>query len=348
MIETIIVIIVGFFVGRAIYQIGKIIASCLDGFGVELPKRKKRETRKERKAREEREREEAREREIQEDEEHRKNLFYESVWNANWRQNGKPMDIRNIPQLSFEQWLTFYNSSPTNWHFGWEEWNNRYCIFPNYKKGKIDIDIFWETPDDLDKFIQWQRNDYKAGDAAIFEEARNKQLAKLTKALREDMKQRHEQAQKEIEELERQVAASMPTVKEEDPIQKCLREQREEKAKELSNTTSPSIGDITFIGNNIQIYNGKEWKQITGTKSELIDKITNLETKELNSSTDLIAYVCNKHPDYQYAESQRMLTGDGTVITEVTLVHKHKPGNLIRETYFYDEKTKTWQESGMG
>lgn len=300
MIETIIAITVGFFVGRAIYQIAKIIASCLDGFGIELPKRKKRETRKERKAREEREREEARKREIQEDEEHRKNLFYESVWNANWRQNGKPMDIRNIPQLSFEQWLTFYNSSSSNWHFGWEEWNNRYCIFPNYKKGKIDIDIFWETPDDLDKFIQWQKNDYKAGDAAIFEEARNKQLAKLTKALREDMKQRHEQTQKEIEELERQVAASMPTVKEEDPIQKCLREQREEKAKEL------------------------------------------------NSSTDLIAYVCNKHPDYQYAESQRMLTGDGTVITEVTLVHKHKPGNLIRETYFYDEKTKTWQESSMG
>lgn len=299
MIETIIAITVGFFVGRAIYQIAKIIASCLDGFGVELPKRKKRETRKERKAREEREREEARERESQEAEEDRKKRFYESVWNANWRQNGKPMDIRNIPQLSFEQWLTFYNSAPTNWHFGWEEWNNRYCIFPNYKKGKIDIDIFWETPDDLDKFIQWQKNDYKAGNVAIFEEARNKQLAKLTKALREDMKQRHEQAQKEIEELEKQIAASMPTVKEEDPIQKCLREQREEKAKEL------------------------------------------------NSFTDLIAYVCNKHPDYQYAESQRMLTGDGTVITEVTLVHKHKPGNLIRETYFYDEKTKTWQESSM-
>ena len=300
MIETIIAITVGFFVGRAIYQIAKIIASCLDDFGIELPKRKKRETRKERKAREEREREEARERESQEIEENRKKRFYESVWNANWRHNGKPMEIRDIPQLSFEQWLTFYNSSPANWHLGFKEWNDRYCIFPNYKKGKIDINIFWETPEDLDKFIQWQRNDYKAGDAAIFEEARNKQLAKLTKALQEDMKQRHEQAQKEIEELEKQVAASMPTVKEEDPIQKCLREQREEKAKEL------------------------------------------------NSSTDLIAYVCNKHPDYQYAESQRMLTGDGTVITEVTLVHKHKPGNLIRETYFYDEKTKTWQESGMG
>ena len=300
MIETIVAITVGFFIGRVIYQIAKIIASCLDD--LEFPKQKKRETRKERKARKEKEREEACERESQKIEEDRKKRFYKSVWNTNWRHNGEPIEIRNIPQLSFEQWLTFYNSAPTNWHFRWGEWNDGYCIFPNYKKGKTDIFIFWETPEDLDKFIQWQKNDYKAGNVAIFEETRNKQLAKLTKALQEDIKQRHEQAQKEIEELEKQVIASMPTIKEEDPIQKCLREQREEKAK----------------------------------------------AKELNSSTDLITYVCNKYPDYRYAESHRMLTGDGTVITEITLVHKHKPGNLIRETYFYDEKTKTWQESGMG
>lgn len=46
----------------------------------------------------------------------------------------------------------------------------------------------------------------------------------------------------------------------------------------LNNITDPSIGDITFIGDNIYIYNGEEWKQIAGTDSELIDRITNLET----------------------------------------------------------------------
>ena len=239
----------------------------------------------------------------------KKERLYKEVYSSTWTHNGKQFEIRNIPRLSFEQWLTFYNSSPEHWQINLNEYAlpcyyyhayETCCIFPNYKKGKTDINIVWETPDDLYKFIMWQQNEYKNGNAAIFEEERARQMSKLTKALREDMKQRHEQAQKEIGELEKQVVASMPTVKEEDPIQKCLREQREEKAKEL------------------------------------------------NSSTDLIAYVCNKHPDYQYAESQRMLTGDGTVITEVTLVHKHKPGNLIRETHFYDEKTKTWQESSMG
>lgn len=254
---------------------------------------------------------EERERKYQEEqaqaEKAKKERLYKDVYYSTWTCNKEPLEIRNIPRLSFEQWLTFYNSSPEHWRINLNEYSLPYyynhgncCIFPNYIKGKVDINIVWETPDDLHKFIMWQRNEYKNGDAAIFEEERARQMSKLTKAIREDMKQRHNKAQKEIEELEKQIAATMPKPKEEDLIQKCLREQREEK------------------------------------------------TKELNSSTDLIAYICNKHPDYQYTESQRMLTGDGTVIIEVTLVHKHKPGNLIHETYFFDEKTKTWQESSMG
>jgi len=261
-------------------------------------KKKKRQEENERKSKEE---------QIQA-EKAKKERLYKDVYSDRWTCNGKPIEIRNIPRLSFEQWLTFYNSSPEYWKINLNEYSlpcyyyyayEKCCIFPNYKKGKTDIDIVWETPEDLYKFIMWQQNEYKDGNVAIFEEERARQMSKLTKALREDIKQRHEQAQKEIEELEKQVVASMPAVKREDPIQKCLREQREEKAKEL------------------------------------------------NSFTDLITYVCNKYPDYFYRESQRMLTSDGTVVTEVTLTHKHKPGDLIRKTYFYDEKMKTWQELSM-
>lgn len=162
-------------------------------------------------------------------------LSYKRAWNKEWTYNGASIDIRNVPQLSFGQWLTFYSSTPSNWSFNDEQsmWlgTENYCIFPKYKKSELSVITFWKTPEDLDKFMKWQKNEYKKGDAAIFEEARNNQLAKLTKALREDMKQRHEQAQKEIEELEKQIVANMPTIKEEDPIQKCLREQREEKEK---------------------------------------------------------------------------------------------------------------------
>ena len=179
-------------------------------------------------------------------EKEKKERFYREVYSSPWTQNGKPIEVRNLPRLSFEQWLTFYNSSPKHWNINLDEYSLPYyyhhvgencCISPNYEKGKIDINIVWETPDDLYKFIMWQKNEYKNGNAAIFEEERARQMSKLTKALREDMKQRHEQAQKEIGELERQIAASMPTVRKEDPIQKCLREQREEKTKTLQESS---------------------------------------------------------------------------------------------------------------
>ncbi len=190
-------------------------------------------------------RQEERERKQQENEAKvekiRKENFYKDVYNATWTHNKKPMEIRNLPRLSFDQWLIFYNSAPEHWHINLEEHELPYyynygkaCIFPNYVKGKIDINIVWETPDDLHKFIMWQKNEYKNGDAAIFEEERARQMTKLTKALRDDIKTRNEQAQKELTELERQIIDSMPKPKEEDEIQKCLREQREKKSNKLT------------------------------------------------------------------------------------------------------------------
>ena len=247
-------------IGKGLVTLIKHLADVdIDPLTDEDLQKSKKETRKQRRERERREAEQKAQEEL--DNIYAKRL-YDRVWNAGWKQNGKPLEIRNIPQLSFEQWLIFYKSAPEHWKLSFNEWDNKYCVFPNYQKGKIDIDIFWETPQDLDKFFKWQENEYRAGNAAIVEQKRAERLSKLTKALQEDMKQKHEQAQREIAELEKQIATSMPP-KEEDPIQKCLREQREEKAE------APS------------------------------------------SSMDLITYVCNKHPDYQYAESQRMLTGDG-------------------------------------
>ena len=190
-------------------------------------------------------RQKERERKQQEDkaqaEKAQKERLYRDVYSSTWTRNGEPIEIRNIPRLSFEQWLTFYNSSPEHWRINLNECSLPYyydygncCIFPNYMKGEIDINIVWETPDDLHKFIMWQWNEYKKGNAAIFEEERARQMSKLTNALRDDMKQRHDKAQKEIEELEKQIAATMPKPKEEDPIQKCLREQREKESDKLT------------------------------------------------------------------------------------------------------------------
>ena len=197
---------------------------------------------------------------------------YDKVWNAQWEQNGKPVDIRNIPQLSFSQWLTFYNSAPERWNINLLQFQmsyyHHYCVMPEYIKGKTHIDIFWETPEDLEAFLNWQTAEYKKGNAAIFENERNKQLAKLTKCLREDINERTKQTQKELEELERQVKENMPVS--EDPIQKCLREEREEKDKKYPSLLSfiehlsKKYPDFICRDNSVMMtHDGREFVEIT-------------------------------------------------------------------------------------
>ena len=233
-----------------------------------------------------------------------KQWFYNKVWNANWENKGEKIDIRNIPQLSFEQWLIFYNSAPEHWEINLKQCDyacTQFCAIPNYKKGKIYIDTFWETPEDLYKFMEWQKNEYQKGDAAIFENERAKRLSKLAKCLKEDIGEKNKQVQKELDALEKEVAANMPKPKEEDPIEKYWREQREEQARDC------------------------------------------------HSLSEFLKYLIEKYPDYNYAETQQMITLDGTIVAEIIFVHKYKPCNSLKITAIRDEKTKVWAEkSTMG
>lgn len=180
--------------------------------------------------------EERRQKAEQEQLERDKQWFYDKMWNANWTRDDKQIDIRDIPQLSFEQWLTFYSSAPERWNINLKQ--NHYggrvfCAIPAYEKGKIHIATFWETPEDLWKFMEWQENEYTHGNAAIFENERAKRLSKLAKCLKEDLAEKNKQVQKELDALEKEVAASMPPKKvEEDAIQKYMREQQEAKTWE--------------------------------------------------------------------------------------------------------------------
>lgn len=186
--------------------------------------------------------EEKRQKAKQEQLEKDKQWFYNKMWSANWTRDDKPIDIRDIPQLSFEQWLTFYSSAPERWsinlkqnHYG----GRVFCAIPAYEKGKIHIATFWETPEDLWKFMEWQENEYTHGNAAIFENERAKRLSKLAKCLKEDLAEKNKQVQKELDALEKEVAASMPPKKvEEDAIQKYMREQHEAKTWEAKQMRS--------------------------------------------------------------------------------------------------------------
>lgn len=184
--------------------------------------------------------------------------FYNKVWNANWENKGEKIDIRDIPQLSFEQWLTFYNSAPERWEINLRQCDyacTQFCAIPTYKKGKVYIDTFWDTPEDLGKFMDWQENEYKAGDVAIFEQERARRLSKLAKCLKEDIAERAKITQKELEALEKEVANSMPTKKPtESSIERICRIQRELKngiifsEAPLKTTTSmTSEGKIVIV-----------------------------------------------------------------------------------------------------
>ena len=79
--------------------------------------------------------------------------------------------------------------------------------------------------------MEWQKNEFQKGDVAIFENKRAECLSELAKCLHEDIAEKNKQVQKELDILEKEIAASMPKPKEEDPIEKYWREQREEQAK---------------------------------------------------------------------------------------------------------------------
>ena len=198
-------------------------------------------------------------------------------------------DIINLPQLSFERWLTFYNSSAENWEFNNEK-------IPIYVKDKKIIPIFWKTPEDLDQFQDWLDTEYKGGNAAVFQNKRDKALAELTKSLQEDIKARQEETNKNFDMLEQQVKNAMPQKEEEeDPIQKCLRKEHEQ---------------------NVKCYR----------------------------LSDFIAYLCKQYPDYTYAESNQLVTNNGTIVAEIKLMHKYKLGNFIQIIGEYNINDKTWSE----
>ena len=149
--------------------------------------------------------------------------FYDRVINTNWWDTDErtKVDIRNLPRLSFDAWLTFYNSSPEKWEFSFSQFENKYCIFPKYTKKRETIFTFWETPTDLGKFKDWCENEYKTGNAAGFEQKRNKELAKLTEFLRQDIQTRAEETHKELEKLEKRAAPI------DNPIENLLELQRQ-------------------------------------------------------------------------------------------------------------------------
>lgn len=119
-------------------------------------------------------------------------------------------NIIDFPQLTFEKWLTFYNTSPEKWEIDESQYNNRAYV-PIYveKKEHISrkgnkvlrsetvIPIYWKDEKEMKKYSDWVQTDYVSGNVKLYENRRDAQLEKLAACLQEDINERRQQLQEQ-------------------------------------------------------------------------------------------------------------------------------------------------------
>jgi len=119
-------------------------------------------------------------------------------------------NIIDFPQLTFEKWLTFYNTSPEKWEIDENQYNSKAYV-PIYveKKEHISrkgnkvlrsetvIPIYWKDEIEMKKYSDWVRIDYINGNVKLYENRRDAQLEKLATCLQEDINERRRQLQEQ-------------------------------------------------------------------------------------------------------------------------------------------------------
>jgi hypothetical protein len=157
------------------------------------------------------------------------NNTYNQILQANYRDSFSDSkgSIKELPQMTFERWLTFYNTNPNNWdmekfttHIEFSKRNSSstcydYLIPTYYKttvhkghdgrvreiKNVVGIPIFWSSPEEMVKFDHWFKNEYKKGNAAGYERKRDEAMEQLAKYLQEDVNERRAQILRDYEAI---------------------------------------------------------------------------------------------------------------------------------------------------
>ena len=156
------------------------------------------------------------------------NNTYNQILQANYRDNFSDSkgSIKELPQMTFERWLTFYNTNPDNWdmekfttHIEFSKRNSSTCydyLIPTYYKttvhkghdgrvreikNVVGIPIFWSSPEEMVKFDNWFKNEYKKGNAAGYERKRDEAMEQLAKYLQEDVNERRAQILRDYEAI---------------------------------------------------------------------------------------------------------------------------------------------------
>lgn len=140
--------------------------------------------------------------------------------------------ILDMPQLTFERWLTFYNNKPEAWVIQKDE-NHIYALanIPYYQKtihhenkrghmkdSTVFVPTFWTNAEEMKKYRDWVETEYQSGKAAEFEQLRNKNMKILVDYMQEDIAAHRAIAEAELQKLREQTKQEIQKAKEEKPI----------------------------------------------------------------------------------------------------------------------------------
>lgn len=128
--------------------------------------------------------------------------------------------IVDMPRLTFERWLTFYNLNPENWFIqtSTDTYYSLYSDIPYYAKLNKDnkwivLPIFWSSPEEMDKYRDWLENVYKRGDARINQQQQEENYKKLVEMVENDIKERQDQVQQDLLNMRKELLTIKDTEK---------------------------------------------------------------------------------------------------------------------------------------
>ena len=121
----------------------------------------------------------------------------------------KTQRVVDMPRLTFERWLTFYNLNPENWIIQTDTdvyssfYSSLYSDIPYYAKLDEDkkwivLPIFWSSPEEMGKFRDWLENVYQCGEARIHQQKQEENYKKLVEIVENDIKERQDKVQQDL------------------------------------------------------------------------------------------------------------------------------------------------------
>lgn len=124
----------------------------------------------------------------------------------------KTQRIVDMPRLTFERWLTFYNLNPENWFIQTTNdiYSSNYSDIPYYAKLNEDkkwivLPIFWSSPEEMGKYRDWLENVYQRGNACIHQRKQEENYKKLVEIVENDIKERQDKVQQDLLKMRKEL-----------------------------------------------------------------------------------------------------------------------------------------------